>query len=54
MLKKKNNEFKCVFFNGDSCDYEDYCDGKTEDGYCKCEFKTATYAMKHCDSYTEE
>lgn len=24
----------CVFYNGDSCSYEDYASGQTEDGYC--------------------
>jgi hypothetical protein len=48
----------CYYFNGDSCGYEDYATGQSEDGYCNHgEFEydddgDETDEEVECDCYT--
>ena len=39
---------ECKWFNGDSCDYPDYANGQTEDGYCGVEDDCS-----ECEEYEE-
>ena len=42
----------CKWFNGDSCDYPDYTNGKNEDGYCSFELEHNPDNIE-CDEYIE-
>jgi hypothetical protein len=40
----------CYWFNGDSCTYDDYATGQSEDGYCNFEYDDDE--ENDCDSYS--
>ena len=47
----------CKFYNGDSCSYEDYASGQSEDGYCMVadgDGSDDEFTENDCDCYTED